>query len=45
MMLGAALGILVSLPIVGSLALSWAGKALAVGGSSLAGYILSRGRR
>ncbi len=44
-MLGAAIGFLVSLPIVGSLALSWAGKALAVGGSSLAGYVLSKGRR
>jgi hypothetical protein len=43
--LGAAIGFLVSLPIVGSLALSWAGKALAVGGSSLAGYVLSKGRR
>lgn len=44
-MIGAAIGLLVSLPFVGPLALSWAGKALVVSGSSLAGYMLSRGRR
>lgn len=44
-MLGVLVGFLVSLPVAGSIALSWAGKALVVGGSSWAGYVLSRGRR
>jgi len=42
--LGALAGVLVSIPVVGTLALSWAGKALVLSGSCLAGCILSKGR-